>query len=90
LPARTASTAASPGPEEMDEVPLGPTESEPDDIVAAVESSATTAKEPLAATVSVPSRVTLIAAPLAACLVLMGIFALLLRGADVRGPEDAS
>ena len=39
--------------------------------------------------VGVPSRFTLISVPLLACLLLMGLFALLLRSADVRSSVDA-
>jgi hypothetical protein len=51
----------------------------------------TEAKSTLLATTSdVPSRFTLITAPLIACLALMGVFALLLRGTDVRSSGDGS
>jgi hypothetical protein len=90
LPARSASTAASPGPEEIDQSPPASAEEQSPESVAAAEDSAPASEAPPRSTMPVPSRVTLIAAALAACLVLMGIFALLLRGADVRGPDDAS
>ena len=85
---RSTSTAAAPGPEEIDQVPAGPAEEE------AVKTT-TVGDQPapatlLATTAPVPSRATLIAAPLMACVVLMGIFALLLRSADVRGSSDAT
>lgn len=89
LPTRTASTAAAPGPEDMDEVPQGPEEAEPTDAVAAAD-AVEPAVAPVASTAAAPSRTTLIVAPLVACVLLMGVFALLLRGADVRGPSDAS
>ena len=44
----------------------------------------------LASASDVPSNFTLISAPLIACLLLMGIFAMLLRGADVRSSGDGS
>jgi hypothetical protein len=44
----------------------------------------------LASTIDVPSPLTLISVPLIACLLLMGLFALLLRSTDVRGSVDGS
>ena len=58
-----------------------------DQIASATEASAPEAT-PLANTTAIPSRFTLIAVPLVACLLLMGLFALLLRGGDVRPSGD--
>lgn len=86
--ARTASTAAAPGPEAIDTEPAEPAEEEAAETVMVDEQPAPAT--PLATTAPVPSRVTLIAAPLVACVVLMGIFALLMRSADVRDSSDAT
>jgi hypothetical protein len=45
---------------------------------------------PLASTIDAPSPLTLISVPLIACLLLMGLFSLLLRSTDVRGSIDGS
>jgi len=93
--AATGSTAAASGQEATDEATERSAEAEDAEQTASVplevaplETEAKTA--PLASTSNVPSRFTLISAPLVACLVLMGVFALLLRGADVRSSGDGS
>ncbi len=95
LLARTASTAAAAGAEEKDEATASSAAPKNEEQKAGPTASAAPAEteaEPaaLASTVDVPSRFTLISAPLIACLMLMGLFALLLRGADVRSSGDGS
>ena len=45
---------------------------------------------PLILATPVPSRLTLITAPITACVLLMGMYALLLRSGDVRTPSETS
>jgi len=67
------------------------TEADQADQVATLEPPKSVTKpDPTVGTVTVPSRFTLISAPLIACLMLMGLFALLLRGADVRSSVEGS
>lgn len=89
--ARSASTNAAAKQDSPDNPPDSSADEEAKKqtgLVAPAETDAVAA--PLANTAEIPSRLTLIGAPLVACLALMGLFALLLRGADVRNSGDGS
>jgi hypothetical protein len=100
----TGSTVAASGQEATDEVTERSAEPEDAETEDAEQTASVAHEAPLevapleteakstllASTSNVPSRFTLISAPLIACLALMGVFALLLRGTDVRSSGDGS
>jgi hypothetical protein len=94
--ARSAEETTDPGQQNTTETAENSANSENEELNEAKQTAssdpATAESEsaPLASAVDVPSRLTLISIPLIACLLLMGLFALLLCSADVRSSAEGS